>query len=183
MRALRKLDLDRSCTITVGGRNEGKFNLSKERWVELEKNTDSYSDIGFLALDHEDPVTLQATMAAYRPDLIIHTAGPFQRRKAPHVLKAALALCVPYVDVCDDIDLSQIAKSYNQQAKEAGVPCLISTGVWPGVSSLMAVDIAEALGGADKTDSIEFDFYTAGSGGAGTTILSVRILFVCDGGG
>ncbi len=28
------------------------------------------------------------------------SVGPFQRRKAPEVLKAALALKTPYVDVC-----------------------------------------------------------------------------------
>ncbi len=35
----------------------------------------------------------------------------------------------------------------------------------------MAVDVAEALGGPRETRSIDFQFFTAGSGGAGTTIL------------
>lgn len=37
---------------------------------------------------------------------------------------------------------------------------LISTGVWPGISSLMAVECADALGGPDRTKSIDFLFYT-----------------------
>lgn len=54
--------------------------------------------------------------------------GPFQRRKEPEVLKAALQLKIPYVDVCDDIELSSVAKGYDLAARRAGVPMLISTG-------------------------------------------------------
>lgn len=119
---------------------------------------------------------MSMTVHTYTHTYITRIPGPFQRRKAPEVLKAALQLRTPYVDVCDDIDLSQVAKGYHEEAKRAGVPMLISTGVWPGISSLMAVDVAEALGGPAETDSIDFQFYTAGSGGAGTTILRSGLL-------
>lgn len=119
---------------------------------------------------------MSLTVHTYTHTYITRIPGPFQRRKAPEVLKAALQLRTPYVDVCDDIDLSQVAKGYHEEAKRAGVPMLISTGVWPGISSLMAVDVAEALGGPAETDSIDFQFYTAGSGGAGTTILRSGLL-------
>ena len=75
----------------------------------------------------------------------------------PHVIVSPPSL---HLSVCDDIDLSQVAKSYDKAAQEAGVPMLISTGVWPGISSLMALECADALGGPDKTDSIDFQFYT-----------------------
>ena len=184
VRALRKLPgWGTSSVISVGGRSSTKFEQAKKRWVSLgarKNEKDTYEDVGFVALDHEDRVGLLAALANHRPDLIIHTAGPFQRRKNPEVLKAALLLKVPYVDVCDDINLSQLAKGYDGQARAAGVPCLISTGVWPGVSSLMAVDVAEALGGAAQTDKIDFEFFTAGSGGAGTTILSATFLILSE---
>ena len=32
------------------------------------------------------------------------------------------------MDVCDDADYSQMLKGYGQQAKEAGVPAITSTG-------------------------------------------------------
>ncbi len=184
VRALRKLPgWGTSSLISVGGRSSTKFEQAKQRWISLgaKKNEkDTYEDVGFVALDHEDRVGLLAALANHRPDLIIHTAGPFQRRKNPEVLKAALLLKVPYVDVCDDINLSQLAKGYDGQARAAGVPCLISTGVWPGVSSLMALDVAEALGGATQTNKIDFEFFTAGSGGAGTTILSATFLILSE---
>ncbi len=182
VRALRKLPgWGPNSVISVGGRSEAKFAKAKERWASLSQTVvEAFDDVDFVALDHEDRVGLLAVLTNHRFDLIIHTAGPFQRRQAPEVLKAALALKIPYCDVCDDIELSRLAKAYDGQAHTAGVPCLISTGVWPGISSLMAVDVAEALGGPEKTDSIAFEFFTAGSGGAGTTILSATFLILSE---
>lgn len=44
----------------------------------------------------------------------------------------------------------------------------------------MAVEVTRALGGADKTKAIDFDFFTAGSGGAGATILSATFLILSE---
>ncbi|TFJ87851.1 hypothetical protein NSK_001198 [Nannochloropsis salina CCMP1776] len=183
VRALRRLPGGTKNLISVGGRNAAKFKKAKERWMSLEskKNgVDTFDDVEFVPMDHEDRIGLLAALASHRPDLIIHTAGPFQRRTAPEVLKAALILKVPYVDVCDDIHLAQLAKGYDGEARKGNVPCLISTGVWPGISSLMAVDVAEAVGGIEATDKIEFEFFTSGSGGAGTTILSATFLILSE---
>lgn len=40
-------------------------------------------------------------------DLVIHTAGPFQRSKNYNVLEAALATKTAYIDVCDDTPYSE----------------------------------------------------------------------------
>lgn len=40
-------------------------------------------------------------------DLVVHTAGPFQRTRNHKVLEAAIAGKVPYVDVCDDLPYSE----------------------------------------------------------------------------
>lgn len=40
-------------------------------------------------------------------DLVIHTAGPFQRCRHHNVLEAAIAAKVPYIDVCDDTEYSE----------------------------------------------------------------------------
>lgn len=150
--------------VIVGGRSLDNFDKAKARWAALGAKQGlgegAFEDVGFVELDHEDPTALVQALRAAKPDLICHTAGPFQQRKSPEVLKAALQLKCPYVDVCDDIDLSQVAKGFDEDARRAGVPMLISTGVWPGISSLMAVDVAEALGGPKETNSIDFQFYT-----------------------
>lgn len=48
-------------------------------------------------------------------DLLVHAAGPFQRRTECNVLEACIAAGVPYMDVCDDADYSQRAKKLHQK--------------------------------------------------------------------
>jgi Saccharopine dehydrogenase NADP binding domain len=113
-------------------------------------------------------------------DLLVHAAGPFQRRTECNVLEACIAAGVPYMDVCDDADYTQRAKRLHQKcapsgavrhcclltawldagnllahsrnthcrqsskihphcrARDAGVPAITSTGIYPGTSNLMA---------------------------------------------
>ncbi|CAM9746254.1 unnamed protein product [Laminaria digitata] len=44
----------------------------------------------------------------------------------------------------------------------------------------MAVEACELLGGASEVESIDFSAYTAGTGNAGTTILSATFLILCE---
>lgn len=117
------------------------------------------------------------------------------------------------MDVCDDSAYSNVAKSLHEKAKEKGVPCITSGGIYPGVSNLLA---AEMLGSARKTSDggaavdakpsvrktdeesrnlflslmeggrtrapfvelqkLLFSYFTAGTGGAGPTILETSLL-------
>jgi saccharopine dehydrogenase-like NADP-dependent oxidoreductase len=47
----------------------------------------------------------QATIAG--ADLVVHTAGPFQRSSNFNVVEAAIDLKIPYMDVCDDTTYSE----------------------------------------------------------------------------
>lgn len=53
----------------------------------------------------DDPASLASALKG--ADLVIHAAGPFQRRPRCDVLEAAIAAGVPYLDVCDDSDYAQ----------------------------------------------------------------------------
>ena len=57
-------------------------------------------------------------------------------------------------------------------AVERGVPAVVSAGIWPGVSALMAAEAVQLLGG--DADVVDFSFYTAGTGNAGPTIVSAN---------
>lgn len=57
------------------------------------------------------------------------------------VLEACVNNRVPYIDVCDDYCTAMAAKTKYSQITES--PCVISTGCWPGVSSLMAKQLTE----------------------------------------
>eukprot|EP01041_Mallomonas_annulata_P002012 gene2012-3910_t len=113
-------------------------------------------------------------------DIIIHTAGPFQQLRENFVLEYALKNGKKYLDVCDDIELSRICRSekYQKIAKNTGASAVISTGIWPGASSLLAQLIITKIGGKENVKDVVFSFFTAGSGGAGQTILTATFLIL-----
>ncbi len=80
----------------------------------------------FVAVDINDAASLEAALRG--ADLVVHTAGPFQRKETCGVLESALATRTPYMDVCDDADYSQRAKGYHQAAQAAGVPAITTAG-------------------------------------------------------
>lgn len=85
-----------------------------------------------------------------------------------------------YLDVCDDVELSRICRQDDIQmiAKNSGAKAIISTGIWPGVSSLLAQRVIQAAGGVEEVDKLTFSFHTSGSGGAGPTILTATFLIL-----
>lgn len=46
-----------------------------------------------------------------------------------------LLLQTAYVDVCDDSNYSQNAKSFKNKAIEANIPAITTAGIYPGVSN------------------------------------------------
>jgi Saccharopine dehydrogenase NADP binding domain len=145
-------------------------------------------DANYVALDRDDLESMTRVLQHDRFDLVIHTAGPFQGRvnAANFVLEAAIAAKVPYVDVCDDYCTAMTSRSrYHELARAANVPCIISTGCWPGVSNLMALQLLHQYrqnnpNQRDEKLSMEFSFFTAGSGGAGVTLLVATFLILSE---
>jgi len=113
-------------------------------------------------------------------DLTIHTAGPFQGLEENIVLKTCMKHGTKYLDVCDDINLARLSRSesYQELAKMSGGSAIISTGIWPGGSSLLAAEAICAVGGSEAVEDCTFTFFTAGSGGAGKTILTATFLLL-----
>lgn len=179
--------LQRGATITVGGTNRDSYEVSKARWSEMFDNIDTRT-IQFSALDREDKDSVSTVLNAISPDLVVHTAGPFQGKVdiTNGVIAACVASQVAYIDVCDDYCTARAAKTkYSKQAEEGSVPCIISTGCWPGVSSLMAKQLARKVLASDKSLqpedlTIDFSFFTAGSGGAGATLLVATFLILAE---
>ena len=176
----------RGSKVSVGGTRESAFQESKSRWIslfpELETNLQS---IDFVPLNREVADTVTPTLLAKNFDLVVHTAGPFQGKvKTPNgVLEACCDAGVPYVDVCDDYCTASAAKA--RFAAKAKAPCIVSTGCWPGVSSLMAKQLVgkvlrenKSLTPQDLT--VDFSFFTAGSGGAGVTLLVATFLILAE---
>lgn len=156
--------------LALGGRSSSSFKAACRRMEQLGMDT---RELEFVQMDLDDPSSVAA--AVNGRSLCIHTAGPFQQRKTPVLLKACIDARVPYCDVCDEIVLARSSKDLAARAAEAGVPAIVSCGIWPGVSALMAAEAKERMGSCDR---IDFSFFTAGTGNAGPTIVSATFLLL-----
>ncbi|KAF8656721.1 hypothetical protein HU200_060512 [Digitaria exilis] len=159
--ALSKLRPD--LNILIGGRNQEK---GKSLASKLEKRSE------FVQVDIHDASMLEE--ALYGVDLVVHAAGPFQREDKCTVLEAAISTKTAYIDVCDGVEYSWRAKGLHEQAKASGVPAIITAGICPGVSNVMAAELVLAAISekACKPERLSFFYYIAGSGGVGPTTLA-----------
>ena len=155
--------------LASGGRRISRFQAAQRRLNQ--------PDLAFVELDLGSTVE-QLTTAVRGAQLVVHTAGPFQGRSQPKLLEACIAAGVAYCDVCDEWPLSQQAKQLSTAAAAAGIPAVVSSGIWPGASALMAAEAVDRLGGPGACDQLELSFFTAGSGGAGPTIVSATFLLL-----
>lgn len=166
---------------------------SQESYDAAVKNRPSLQGLAFTKVNRND---LQSIMSAVKDcDLVLHCAGPFQRKNECLVLEAAIQAKKPYIDVCDDNDYAARAKAdYHEKAKAAGVPAITSGGIYPGVSNVMAAHMVstarreyDAEGhfvgkdGANKSEAVQpkklqYFYYTAGTGGVGPTIMETSYL-------
>ncbi|KAK9999257.1 hypothetical protein SO802_018860 [Lithocarpus litseifolius] len=113
-------------------------------------------------------------------DLVVHTAGPFQQAEKCTVLEAAIHTKTAYIDVCDDTTYACRAKSFKTKAVAANIPAITTAGIYPGVSNVMAAELVRASRSESKgePERLRFYYYTAGSGGAGPTILATSFLLL-----
>ncbi|TVU03761.1 hypothetical protein EJB05_50699, partial [Eragrostis curvula] len=165
--ALSKLRPDLS--ILVGDKNREKGESFAAKLGEQSE---------FVEVDTRNASMLENALQGV--DLVVHTAGPFQREQKCAVLEAAISTKTAYIDVCDDTDYSWRAKGFHEQAKAAGVPAITSAGIYPGVSNVMAAELVHAARSENdcEPERLRFFYYTAGSGGAGPTILTTSFMLL-----
>ena len=155
--------------LAIGGRSRTNFESARKR-LQL-------PELVFRPVDLD--AGFESLVSAVRgARLVVHTAGPFQGRSQPDLLRACIAAGVAYCDVCDEFALSRHARELSGAAAAAGIPAVVSCGIWPGVSALMAARAVELLGGPEFCDRLELSFFTAGTGGAGPTIVSATFLLL-----
>lgn len=123
------LQLTPQHSITLAGRRQEGYKDAVHRRPVLKDTT-------FAQIDITDRDAVASAAAEH--DIVIHTAGPFQRSKDLSVIEACIAVGTPYIDVCDDQDHSVMTKGLHHQAVKAGVPCITTAGIYPGISNVMA---------------------------------------------
>lgn len=189
VRRLLQIFDDDGTSIRCVGRSEGAYNGARKRWAELSSGAVPLEDsrVGFVGLDlfNEEEKLLRAVDGA---DIVVHCAGPFQGLRDAPVLRAVLddrlaSRPKVYCDVCDDAELAMEAKAaYAAEAQRKGVAAILSTGTWPGASSLLAAELQQLLKAKHEasTEELQFNFFTSGSGGAGATVLAATFLILAE---
>ncbi|XP_008786887.2 uncharacterized protein LOC103705067 isoform X2 [Phoenix dactylifera] len=158
-----------SFQILIAGRN-------RERGAELVSTLGE--NFEFVELNINNAKMMEAALEGV--DLVVHAAGPFQRKEKCTVLEAAISTKTAYVDVCDDTDYARRAKCFHQKAVAAGIPAITTGGIYPGVSNVMAAELVRFAQSenAGEPERLRFFYYTGGSGGAGPTILVTSFLLL-----
>ncbi len=124
----------------------------------------------FRKVDIDNPKLLETAIKGV--DLVFNSAGPFQTGH-PVVFDAALKAGIDYLDIADDIDYARTAKTHHKEAQKKDVSAIVSGGLFPGYSNIMAGEMIERGGGAKK---VEFLYFMAGTGGAGPAVMSSTFL-------
>tara|TARA_B110000977_G_scaffold130957_1_gene166908 strand:- start:37638 stop:39086 length:1449 start_codon:yes stop_codon:yes gene_type:complete len=161
-------------SVVLAGREEQNARDAMERHPNLNGMA------SFAKVDLNDANSIATAIAG--ADLVVHSAGPFQSGgDRGTVIDQCIEAGIPYLDVCDDAKYASVAKQKSEAAKQKGVPCITTAGVYPGVSNLMAADMiaANREAGEDLDAEVEYVLYSyfcAGSGGVGDTILATSYM-------
>ncbi|NPV58585.1 MAG: saccharopine dehydrogenase [Actinobacteria bacterium] len=108
-------------------------------------------------LNADDPQSLRDAIAG--ASVILNCIGPFYKY-GPPILEAAIEAGIDYVDICDDMDATEIMLEMDDKAKQAGISALVGMGSSPGMANLLVKFTAETL--LDQVESV--DIYHAHGG-------------------
>lgn len=139
-RIVRALALE-ECHLLVAGRDEHR---ARELAAGLAGNSATVEGI---ALDTNDP-QLPGRLAGLRVDLVIHTAGPFQRQSRD-VARACIEVRAHYIDLADGREFVCGIGELDAAARERGVL------VVSGASTVPALSAAVVDRFRDRFDSID----------------------------
>jgi uncharacterized protein YbjT (DUF2867 family) len=93
-------------------------------------------------------------LAAQRPDVVIHCAGPFQGQNY-HVAAAALACGAHYIDLADGREfVVQFASQVHAAALRAGRIAVTGASTLPALSSAVVDHLAQRITHIDEIDTV-----------------------------
>jgi saccharopine dehydrogenase-like NADP-dependent oxidoreductase len=103
-----------------------------------------------ISIDH-DAQDFSAALAARRPDLVIHTSGPFQGQSY-HVAQAAIEAGAHYIDLADGRAFVAGIGALDNAARSRGVLVTSGASTLPAVSSAV---IDRLAGGFERIERVE----------------------------
>jgi saccharopine dehydrogenase-like NADP-dependent oxidoreductase len=95
-----------------------------------------------MGLDVEDTDALRAALHGHQA--VLNCVGPYYRFGLP-ILQAAIGAGCHYLDLCDDWEPTLDMLRLHDAARAAGVTAVVGLGASPGVSNLLAVQLARSF--------------------------------------
>lgn len=121
-------------------------------------------------VDANDPASLEAAMAGC--DVVLNCVGPFYTY-GPPILRAAISSGVRYVDVCDDLDATEMMLELDGAARDAGVSALIGMGNSPGLANVIARWCADTM--LERVEEVNIYHAHGGEPSEGGGVIKHRI--------
>jgi saccharopine dehydrogenase (NAD+, L-lysine-forming) len=122
-----------------------------------------------LELDADDPASLREAISG--ASVILNCVGPFYKY-GPPILEAAIEAGIDYVDICDDMDATEIMLDMDGKAADAGISALVGMGSSPGMANLLVKFTAETL--LDAVDSVDIYHAHGGEDVEGPAVIKHR---------
>lgn len=116
-------------------------------------------NITFRAIDIHNSEQLRELIAGAA--LVVQGAQPYYPVSTP-IITACIDAKVPYLDYSDDVKSTRESLDLHERAKKEGVACYINCGSSPGMTNLLAVEIAEEL---DTVDTLDVCWLVSEEGG------------------
>jgi saccharopine dehydrogenase (NAD+, L-lysine-forming) len=129
--------------------------INRERGEQLRSQIHS-DKVSFVEVDALNPDSISKAIQGC--DVVLNCSGPFYKF-VKIVLKTVIHAGINYVDVCDDVDVTEEILQMDEEAKSAGISALIGMGSSPGVTNLLARFAADQL--LDETESVDI-YHTHG---------------------
>ncbi len=104
-----------------------------------------------VALDHLSP-SFDADLKALQPDIVIHTAGPFQGQDYK-VAKSCIANGSHYIDLADGRSFVELfSHNLHAAAKDANVLLVTGASTLPGLSSAVVAELTSGWSSVNELD-------------------------------
>lgn len=140
------------------------YNLTKAK-----KKLDGLPGLSFVHVDVTDPQELSKALTG--ADIVLNCIGPFYKT-VKQVLHQALDLGITYIDVCDDVDVTQEIFKLDALAKKLEITAIIGLGNSPGITNIFAKYAADNL--LDQTEAINIYHAHGGEPEEGLGVIGHR---------
>ncbi|MEL6672148.1 MAG: saccharopine dehydrogenase NADP-binding domain-containing protein [Bacteroidota bacterium] len=140
----------------LAGRNPQKLSLMAQ---EL--------DLSYQVLDLEETERLEELLGEV--EVVLHCAGPFAYT-AEKMIQACLATQTHYLDITGEVEVFEMAATYDEQAKEAGIMVLPGVGFDVVPTDCMALYLKKKMPEAER---LELAFHGSGELSHGTANTAI----------